>query len=62
MNDEIRKQIADAGLRYWEVVAEIGIHRVTFNDWLHFPLTGERLKRVQDAIKALTRKESTCNA
>lgn len=56
MNEKIRKQIADAGLRYWEVAAEIGIHRITLSNWLHFPLTGERLERVQAAIKKLSEK------
>ncbi|MCD8119425.1 MAG: hypothetical protein LUE29_08110 [Lachnospiraceae bacterium] len=53
-NKEIRKQIEQAGLRYWQVAEAIGIYPSTFCIWLRQELTGSRLERVQKAIEELT--------
>lgn len=56
-NKTIRDQIADAGLRHWEVADLIGISSYTLSVWLRHELTGERLERVQAAINRLSGKE-----
>lgn len=55
-NAEIRKTVENAGLRYWQVAAAVGVNRVTLCEWLRFPLTGERLARVEAAIEKLTKE------
>lgn len=52
-NVAVRKLIADAGLRHWEVAAAAGISDSTLCVWLRKPLTEERLKRVNTAIEKL---------
>lgn len=55
-NEEIRKTVARTGLRYWQVAAEVGVNRATLCEWLRFPLTGDRLARVEAAIEKLTKE------
>ena len=52
-NFEIRKRIATAGLKHWQVADAIGISECTLCVWLRKELDGERLRRVQAAINAL---------
>ncbi len=52
-NIEIRKQIADAGLKHWEVADAVGVNEATLCVWLRKPLTEERLERVNTAIEKL---------
>jgi hypothetical protein len=60
-NMEIRKQIAEAGLKHWQVAKTIGISSYTFCVWLREELTGERLGRVQAAMQKLQgRAEHEC--
>ena len=60
-NTAIRAKIDDAGIRYWQVAAEVGVNRVTLCEWFRFPLTGERLERVEAAIERLTQKGGGSN-
>lgn len=55
-NIEIRKAIVGARLRYYEVAEAIGISPYTLSVWLRTELSGERLERVQAAIKKLSEK------
>lgn len=56
-NERIRKAIMRAGLKYWQVAAEIGVCPYTLSIWLRQELTGERLERVEAAIAALSKGE-----
>ena len=56
-NEKIRNAITEAGLKYWEVAAEVGIHRATLCEWLRLPLSEERFQRIQAAINQLSGKE-----
>lgn len=49
-NEEIRKQIEQKRLRYYEVAKAAGITAQTFSVWLQEELTPERRERVQKAI------------
>jgi ribosome-binding protein aMBF1 (putative translation factor) len=42
-NQNIRKAIEKANLKYWQVADEIGISDTTFSKWLRHDLTGKRL-------------------
>lgn len=55
-NKIIRRQIADAGLRHWQVADFIGISSCTLSVWLRHELTGERLARVEAAVAQLSRE------
>ena len=62
-NKKIRRQIADAGLRHWQIADFIGISPSTLTIWLRHELTGERLARVEAAVAQLSRKAgATANA
>lgn len=52
-NKDIRKEIEDAGLTYWQVAEQIGITAGTFTVWLRTPLTKERKERTEKAIGSL---------
>lgn len=56
-NVEIRKAIADARLRHYEVASAIGISSFTLSVWLRTELTDERLERVQTALTSLTSRK-----
>lgn len=55
-NKKIRRQIADAGLRHWQIADFIGISPSTLTIWLRHELTGERLARVEAAVAQLSRE------
>lgn len=62
-NKKIRRQIADAGLCYWQVADCIGVSSYTLSVWFRHELTGERLARVEAAVAQLSRKAgATANA
>lgn len=52
-NKDIRDQIAQQGLKHWQVAEQIGITASTFTVWLRTPLTDERRQRTEKAIKQL---------
>lgn len=52
-NEQIRKTIMQARLKYWEVAEAIGISPYTLSVWLRRELTGERLDKVEAAIQKL---------
>lgn len=55
-NVEIRKAIADAGLKHWEVADAVGVCHYTFSTWLRHELSDAKRTRVESAIERL-RKE-----
>lgn len=55
-NEKVRNAIAEAGLHYWKVAAEIGIHRVTLCEWLRLPLSEERYQKICKAIDRLVER------
>lgn len=52
-NQDIRKEIQQQGLNYWQVAEQIGITASTFTVWLRTPLTDERRQRTEKALKEL---------
>lgn len=52
-NMEIRQQIEDKRLKYYEVAQAVGITPYTFSVWLQKELTPERKSRVEKALKTL---------
>lgn len=52
-NNEIRKMIDDAGLKYWQVAEQAGVTAGTLTVWLRTPLTDERRSRLEKAVKEL---------
>lgn len=53
-NKEIRNNIYEARLKYWEVAEKVGISDGRLSVWLRTPLSNERRKRVEKAIDELT--------
>ena len=54
-NKAIRDAIDTAGLAYWEVAGQVGIHATTLTVWLRTPLTKEQSARVNEALEQLER-------
>lgn len=52
-NKVIRQQIAAAGIPYWRLAEKIGISPGTLSVWLRHELSGDRLARVERALKFL---------
>ncbi len=61
-NTDIRRQIAEAGLKQWEVADAIGVNEATLCVWLRKPLANERLERVRAAIEKLKRERGSDHA
>jgi hypothetical protein len=57
INDEIRKAIANAGIRHWEVAATVGIDETTLVRWLRSPLTDERKKTILKAMEKIKKEK-----
>lgn len=60
-NENIRNEIQESGLTYWQVAEEIGIASTTLSVWLRTPLNSSRLSRVNNALKEL-KKGAAVNA
>lgn len=52
-NNELRSEMSEYRLRYWEVAEKIGISDGRLSVWLRTPLSDERRKRVEKAIDEL---------
>lgn len=52
-NAEIRKEIAEKGLKHWEVAEAANISEYTLCVWLRKPLNEERTERIKTAIASL---------
>lgn len=53
-NLEIREAIQKKRLRHYEVAAALGVNPCTFSRWMYQQeLSGDRKKRVLDAIKSI---------
>ena len=57
MNKTIREAMQKAGVRQWQVAAELGISEATIVRWLRQELTEERSNAIFSAIEALSGKE-----
>lgn len=57
-NTEVRRKIERNGLRYWQIASELGVTAGTLTAWMREPLTTERKRRVESAIKTLKAKET----
>ena len=52
-NLEVRKEIENKRLRYFEVARELNINPATFSRWLQNELDPERKAKVMDAIQSI---------
>lgn len=52
-NENIRKRAKAAGIPLWRIAAELGVSEPTIIRWLRFPLSDERRKEIETAIKRL---------
>lgn len=52
-NKDIRAEIDNAGLKYWQVAAQLDVHPTTFTVWLRTPLDEDKTQQVQQAINEL---------
>lgn len=52
-NKAIRDAIDTAGLAYWEVAGQVGIHATTLTVWLRTPLDEDKQHKVSKAIEEL---------
>lgn len=55
-NKGIRAEIDQAGLKYWQIAEQIGIHSTTFTVWLRTPLEEEKEQQIRNAMNELTTK------
>ncbi len=60
-NENIRNEIQESGLTYWQVAEEVGIASTTLSVWLRTPLNSSRMSRVNNALKEL-KKGAAVNA
>ena len=60
-NENLRNEIQESGLTYWQVAEEVGIASTTLSVWLRTPLNSSRLSRVNNALKEL-KKGAAVNA
>lgn len=60
-NENIRNEIQESGLTYWQVAEEVGIASTTLSVWLRTPLNSNRLSRINAALNSL-QKGSAVNA
>jgi len=52
-NEDIRKKIADAGVRFWQVASELGIRDNEFSRRLRHELTKEEKLKISNIINTL---------
>ena len=53
-NQELRNNLAERSIRYWELADAVGISPSLLSVWLRYELSGTRLNRVSAALDALT--------
>lgn len=53
-NKGMREAMDSAGLTYWQVAGQVGVHPTTFTVWLRTPLDDEKEQKVRKAIDELT--------
>ena len=54
---ELHHIIKELGIHQWELAREVGVVESTFVVWLRADLEGERLERVQAALKRIEARE-----
>lgn len=59
LNKDIRNEIKQAGVTYWQVAKALGIADGTFTRWLRFELEGDKRQRVLEAIKKAAADKTT---
>ena len=58
-NKDIRAEITNSGLKYWQVAAQLDVHPTTFTVWLRTPLDDAKQDKVREAIKQLETQVNT---
>jgi len=56
MNSELKEKFRVAGVKQWEIAAELGVSEQTLIRWLRFPLSEDRKQKILDAIEKLSGK------
>lgn len=57
-NNDIKKEIAEAGLYQYQIAHELGIKSdATFTKWLRYEIPGEKKRLIREAIKRLSASE-----
>lgn len=54
---ELQHIMKELGIHQWELAREVGVVESTFVVWLRADLEGERLERVQAALKRIEARE-----
>lgn len=57
-NKEIRRRMAAAGIKHWQVAQRLGIHEVTLVRWLRTELPEDKYHLVLNAIDELEKDGS----
>jgi hypothetical protein len=52
-NQELRQKLRVNGIPLWKVAREVGVTECTIVRWFREELSGERLKRVENAVNVL---------
>lgn len=60
-NMDIRTEIDEAGVKMWQIAAELGVHQCTFSTWLRFELTDELKETVREAITKIKERTNGTN-
>lgn len=58
MNSELKEKFRVAGVKQWEIAAELGVSEQTLIRWLRFPLSDDRKQQILYAIEKLSGKGS----
>ena len=53
-NKEIRLQAFEAGLKHWQIAAELGVTSETFSKWLRTELPAAKKEQITVVIESLT--------
>lgn len=57
VNADIRSAAKAAGIKQWEVAAQLGISEPTLIRWLRFPLSADRENAILQAIAELSQNK-----
>lgn len=55
-NSDIRSEIANAGLRHWQIADALNINQSTLCIWMRHELTSEKKAQIRSIIKDLSKK------
>lgn len=62
MNNEVKRRLRIIGLPVWRLADKIGVSENTLGRWLRHPLSGERLARVEKALREVEAQQGKAEA